>query len=100
MEYLDDYPDVSLFLRGDNGFACSELFELLVTNGTSYAIRLKINDTLLKMAESLEKELDEFTVNNIVDYEVVYGVFLHAAASWGQIPFFRGVCSNQNKNEM
>jgi len=84
MEYLEDYPQVSLYLRGDSGFACPELFELLETNGTSYAIRLKVNDTLTKMAESLDKELDEITAENKVDYAVVYGEFRYAAASWGQ----------------
>jgi hypothetical protein len=84
MEYLEDYPDVSLYLRGDSGFACPELFELLETNGTSYAIRLKVNDTLTKLAESLEKELDEITAENKVDYAVVYGEFRYAATSWGQ----------------
>jgi hypothetical protein len=84
MEYLEDYPDVSLYLRGDSGFACPDLFELLETNGTSYAIRLKVNDTLTKLAESLEKELDEITADNKVDYAVVYGEFRYAAASWGQ----------------
>lgn len=84
MEYLEDYPNVSLFLRGDSGFACPDLFELLESNGTSYAIRLKVNDTLIKMAKSLEKELDEITVDNKVDHAVVYGEFRYAAASWGQ----------------
>ncbi len=84
MEYLEDYPDVSLYLRGDSGFACPDLFELLETNGTSYAIRLKVNDSLTKLAESLEKELDEITADNKVDYAVVYGEFRYAAASWGQ----------------
>ncbi len=60
------------------------MFELLETNGTSYAIRLKVNDTLTKLAESLEKELDEITANNKVDYAVVHGEFRYAASSWGQ----------------
>jgi len=84
MEYLEDYPEVALYLRGDSGFACPELFELLETNGTSYAIRLKVNDTLKNMVEPLEKELDEITADNKVDYAVVYGEFRYAAASWGQ----------------
>ena len=29
MEYLEDYPDVDLYLRGDSGFADPDLFELL-----------------------------------------------------------------------
>ena len=84
MEYLEDYPNVSLYLRGDSGFACPELFELLETNGTSYAIRLKMNDTLINLADALERELDDITADNKVDYAVVYGEFRYAANSWGQ----------------
>ena len=84
MEYLEDYPDVALYLRGDSGFASPELFELLETNGTSYTIRLKSNVTLIELAESLENELNEITVENKVDYAVVYGEFRYAAATWGQ----------------
>lgn len=84
MEYLEDYPDVALYLRGDSGFADPDLFELLETNGTSYAIRLKVNATLTALSESLEKELHEMTSENKVDYAVVYGEFRYAASSWGQ----------------
>lgn len=84
MEYLADYPDVALYLRRYSGFADSDLFELLETNGISYAIRLKVNATLTKLAGSLENELDEITSDNKVDYAVVYGEFRYAAASWGQ----------------
>lgn len=83
MEYLEDYPDIKLYLRGDSGFSKPELFEQLESNGTSYAIRLKENATLKAMAESLDKELDELTADNKVDYAVVYGEFQYAASSWG-----------------
>lgn len=53
-------------------------------HGTSYAIRLKVNATLLKFSESLEEELHELTKYNKVDYSVVYGEFRYAASSWGQ----------------
>lgn len=84
MEYLEDYPDVALYLRGDSGFADPDLFELLETSGTSYAIRLKVNATLTALSESLEKELHEMTSENKVDYAVVYGEFRYAASSWEQ----------------
>ncbi len=84
LEYLEDYPTVALYLRGDSGFADPDLFELLETNGTSYAIRFKVNATLTKLAESLDKELDEITDENKVDYAAVYGEFRYAASSWGQ----------------
>ena len=81
-EYQEDYPDVKLFLRADSGFAKPELFEQLESNGTSYAIRLKENAILKEMAAYLDKELDELTANNKVDYAVVYGEIHYAASSW------------------
>ena len=83
-EYLNDYPDISLFLRGDSGFATPELYEQCETNGTSYAIRLKENAALRKLAAELTDELDEITKVNIVDYAVVYGEFYYKAGKWDQ----------------
>lgn len=83
-EFLEDYPDTTLYFRGDSGFSDPGLFELLETNGTSYAIRLKVNTILTALAEPLTKDLNELTANNKVDYAVVYGEFRYAAASWGQ----------------
>jgi len=83
-EYLNGYPDISLFLRGDSGFATPELYEQCETNGTSYAIRLKENAALLRLAEELTDELDEITKVNIVDYAVVYGEFYYKAGKWDQ----------------
>jgi anaerobic selenocysteine-containing dehydrogenase len=83
MEYLEDYPDIKLYLRGDSGFAKPELFEQLESNGTSYAIRLKENAILKEKVAYLDKELDELTADNKVDYAVVYGEFHYATSSWG-----------------
>ena len=82
MEYQEDYTDIKFYLRGDSGFAEPELFEQLESNGTSYAIRLKGNAILKEVAAYLDKELDELTTNNKVDYTVVYGEFFYAASSW------------------
>lgn len=43
-EYEENYPDVDLFLRADSGFARPEL--QAETNGVSYVIRLKANQSL------------------------------------------------------
>ena len=45
-ENLNEYPDISLLLRGDSGFATPGLYEQCETNGISYVIRLKENDVL------------------------------------------------------
>ena len=42
-EYLNDYPTIHLLLRGDSGFATSDLYKQCEENGTSYVIRLMEN---------------------------------------------------------
>ena len=81
-EYLNSYPDTSIFLRGDSGFATDELYSLCETHGTSYAIRLKENGVLRKLASEIESELENLTAENMVDYAVEYGEFLYKAKSW------------------
>jgi hypothetical protein len=81
-EFLNDYPDIPLFLRGDSGFATPDLYEQCETNGTSYVIRLKENAVLHKLACDLDAELSEITMENMVDYAVVYGEFFYQAGSW------------------
>ena len=81
-EYLTAYPDIKLFLRGDSGFATPGLYTQAETNGCTYAIRLKINQSLLGLASFLTDELDLATVKNKVDYAVRYGEFMYKAAAW------------------
>jgi len=81
-EFLNDYPDAALYLRGDSGFATPDLYAQCETNGTSYAIRLKCNATLQKLASELDSELTDMTKENMVDYAVVYGEFFYKAGSW------------------
>ena len=82
-EYMNDYPDIPLLLRGDSGFATPDLYEQCETNGTSYVIRLKENVTLRKLASDIDAELTESTKDNILDYAVVYGEFYYQAGTWG-----------------
>jgi len=81
-EYLSNYPETALFLRGDSGFASPGLYELCETNGTAYAIRLKENAVLRRLASEIDAELTEITRDNITDYAVVYGEFDYKAGSW------------------
>lgn len=82
MEYMEQYPNIKVYLRGDSGFAVPELFDLLEHNGCSYAIRLKANSTLYKEAAFLTDELNEITAINKIDYAVCYGEFYYKAGSW------------------
>ena len=81
-EYLAEYPDIALFLRGDSGFATNELYSLCENNGTSYAIRLKENNVLRKLAAELNSELYDMTKEDVISYAVVYGEFEYKAKSW------------------
>jgi hypothetical protein len=81
-EYMECHPSVPVFLRGDSGFASPELYGMLECNGCSYAIRLKVNNTLMQLAKSIGDELFEKTKKNQVDHAAVYGEFYYQAGSW------------------
>ena len=42
-EYLHDYPEIPILLRGDSGFSTPDLYKQCEENGTSYVIRLMEN---------------------------------------------------------
>ena len=81
-EFLEDYRNTSLVLRGDSGFATPELYKQCETNGTSYVIRLKENNILRSYASYADNILSEKTRLNQVDYAVEYGEFYYQASSW------------------
>ena len=93
-EYLHDYPEIPILLRGDSGFSTPDLYKQCEENGTSYVIRLKENGILRGKASDLVDELDEITRNNKVDYAVVYGEFMYKAKSW---PYERRVVCKVEK---
>ena len=81
-EFLTDYRNIPLLLRGDSGFATPTLYSQCETNGTSYVIRLKENQILRNLASSIEDELIEKTRLDQVSYAVAYGEFEYQANSW------------------
>lgn len=81
-EFLQEYQNTSLTLRGDSGFATPDLYRQCETNGTSYVIRLKENNVLRSLASFEDELLFEKTHLNQVDYAVVYGEFYYQAKSW------------------
>ena len=95
-EYLEDFPEIKLLLRGDSGFATPGLYKQCEENGTGYVIRLKENAILRDKASYLVDELDEITKNNKVDYAVVYGEFMYQAGPW---PYERHVVCKVAKPE-
>lgn len=81
-EFQGDYPEIPLLLRGDSGFAVPSLYSQCETNGISYAIRLKQNQTLRRLAADIEESLLEKTRLDKVSYAVAYGEFMYQAGSW------------------
>lgn len=81
-EYRTKYPSLPLYLRGDSGFASPDLYKACENNDCKYAIRLKINKTLLALAEDKADDLRYATKDNMVDYAVTYGEFEYQAGSW------------------
>jgi hypothetical protein len=81
-EYLTNFPEVQLFLRGDSGFATPDLFKQCETNGVSYAIRLKANKVLYTKAKHLDEEIALATKDNMIDYVVRYDEFEYKAGKW------------------
>ena len=81
-EYRTKYPSLPLYLRGDSGFASPALYEACEENDCKYAIRLKDNATLRKLAADEDEALSRATKDNQVDYAVEYGEFLYQAGSW------------------
>ena len=81
-EFRTKHPSMPLYLRGDSGFAAPELYETLEDNDCKYAIRLKLNKTLIALASDEDTALYRATKENAVDYAVEYGEFMYQAGSW------------------
>ncbi len=81
-EFIADYPDMPLYLRGDSGFASPDLYEVLESKDCKYAIRLKENAKLRELAEDENQALYHATRFNQIDYAVEYGGFMYQAGSW------------------
>jgi hypothetical protein len=81
-EYRTKYPSLPLYFRGDSGFASPDIYEACEENDCKYAIRLKLNPTLLKNAAVADEALYHATIENQIDYAVEYGEFMYQAGIW------------------
>ena len=72
-EFIDDFPDLPLFLRGDSGFATPDLYEVLEDKNCRYAIRLKENTKLRELAEDENQALYRATKFNQVERLINWG---------------------------
>lgn len=83
-ELREDFPDTLLYMRGDSGFASPELYDVLEEKNCKYAIRLKENPVLRRLAAAKDSELYARIdhLGNVIDYAVVYGEFMYQAGGW------------------
>ena len=56
-EFVCDFPDTPLYLRGDSGFASPDLYKVVEDKGCKYAIRLKENPKLRELAGEEDRAL-------------------------------------------
>jgi hypothetical protein len=82
--YIDRYPNVTRVIRGDSGFAVPELYDIAEQLDTLYAIRLKVNSTLYKLAAEFAEKMDKLRKLDAVSYHVIYGEFKYKASSWNK----------------
>ena len=81
-EFHEKHPYTDMYLRGDSGFAAPELYEVCEEYGCKYAIRLKLNSTLLELAKEKDDALYDATIHDQVKEAHVYGEFMYQAGSW------------------
>ena len=81
-EYREKHPSLPLYLRGDSGFASPDLYEACEDNDCKYAIRLKINNTLMTLAEDKADDLRQAVKTNMIDYAATFGEFEYQAGTW------------------
>jgi len=80
--YLKSYPYMTRFIRADSGFAVPALYEIAEQLETFYAIRLKANSTLYKLATELTEKMEKLCKRDLFSYHVIYGEFMYKASSW------------------
>ncbi|WP_396127986.1 transposase [Clostridium sp.] len=79
--YVSKYPNITRVIRGDSGFATPELYEILEQLDTLYAIRLKVNPTLYKLACEVAERMDSLCKRDVISNHVIYGEFQYKASS-------------------
>lgn len=79
--YNDKFPETTLFLRGDSGFAVPGLYELCEKESVYYVIRLKSNAILQRLAD----ELHPCTLpSDVTRTECYFEETVYQAQSWSK----------------
>lgn len=80
--YIKRHKNTYCVIRGDSGFAIPKLYELAESLGVTYAIRLKANATLSKLAAELTEEFYDLYGSDFTKTHTLYGEFMYRAKSW------------------
>jgi len=79
-EYRKKFKEKPLYLRADSGFAKPGIYQIAEEHNISYAIRLKANARLYKLAEPFLEKLNKSS--EISKKQVTYAEFNYQAGSW------------------
>ena len=78
----EKYPSATIVLRGDSGFASSEIYDLCHKYNVEILIKLKSNAILKKLSDYVVSEfMNEFGLD-YSKYHVMYDEFDYKADSW------------------
>jgi len=79
--YNEKFPETSLFLRGDSGFAVPALYELCEKESVYYIIRLKSNAKLQSLAEECRPSSTPLDASKM---ECYFEETIYQAKSWSK----------------
>ena len=79
--YVDKFPEITLFIRGDSGFAVPELYDLCEKESVSYIIRLKSNPKLQDLAKELHPSS---AIMDTSKTECYFEETIYQAKSWSK----------------
>lgn len=78
----ETYPEATILVRGDSGFALPELYDLCDTYAVHYIIKLKANARLYKLSEYGEDCFSAYYKEDYCSYHSHYDEFSYQASSW------------------
>jgi hypothetical protein len=79
--YNEKFPETSLFVRGDSGFAVPSLYDLCEKESVYYVIRLKSNANLQRLAEEYHSSSK---ISDVTTTECYYEETIYQAQSWSK----------------
>lgn len=78
----NEYPDATILIRGDSGFATPEIYDLADEFGVHFIVKLKANATLYKLSKGAFNNFLTSQGKDYSKYQVQYEVFDYTAQSW------------------